>query len=43
MELDLRLLTEAEAGPGNSELVEQEENEELLCFLQEILSQMCAG
>ena len=33
MELDLRLLTEAEAGPGNSELVEQEEKEELLCFL----------
>ena len=32
MELDLRLLTEAEAGPGNSELVEQEENEELLCL-----------
>lgn len=33
MELDLRLLAEAETGPGNSELVEQEEKEELLCFL----------
>ena len=31
--LEARLLAEVGAGPGNSELVEQDENEELLCFL----------
>ena len=34
--LEARLLAEVGAGPGNSELVEQDENEELLCFLSTV-------